>query len=155
MRKRTAMLFRRNRTKSPTTARVRAASLALLAIQTLAGLTLPEPAAAQQAEVAPLVSRDLPEFPGKEVTMITVVYPPGSSDPIHRHHAHAFLYVLEGTIVMQVKGGEQVTLKAGQTYYEGPDDLHVVGRNASRTESAKFVVFLIKDKGAPILTPAE
>jgi quercetin dioxygenase-like cupin family protein len=121
----------------------------------LALLLVPEPVAAQQAEVAPLMSKDLPELPGKEVTMITVVYPPGSSDPIHRHNAHAFVYVLKGSIVMQVKGGKQVTLTPGQTFYEGPDDVHVVGRNASRTEPAKFVVFLIKDKGAPILTPVE
>ena len=85
--------------------------------------------------------------------MITVVYPPGSSDPIHRHNADAFIYVLEGTIVMQVTGGQEVTLTAGQTFYEGPDDIHVVGRNASKTEPAKFVVFLVKGKGAPVVVP--
>ena len=109
---------------------------------------------APQASVTSLTSRDLPEFPGKEVLMITVEYPPGSVDPIHRHNAHAFVYVLEGSIIMQVKGGKEVTLTPGQTFYEGPDDVHVVGRNASSTKPAKFVVFFIKDKGAPVLVPA-
>ena len=110
---------------------------------------------AQDAQVTPLMSKDLPEFPGKEGLMITVVYPPGASDPIHRHNAHAFVYVLEGEIVMQVRGGKEVTLTPGQTFYEGPDDVHVVGRNASKTKPAKFVVFLVKDKGAPVLVPAK
>ena len=115
-----------------------------------------QPAAspAPQASVTALTSKDLPEFPGKEVLMITVDYPPGSSDPIHRHNAHAFVYVLEGSIIMQVKGGKEVTLTPGQTFYEGPNDVHVVGRNASTTKTAKFVVFFIKDKGAPVLVPA-
>jgi len=108
---------------------------------------------APEATVIPLMSKDLREVPGKEVSMITVEYPPGSIDPIHRHNAHAFVYVLEGSIVMQVKGGKEVTLTPGQTFYEGPDDVHVVGRNASNTEPAKFVVFLIKDKGATVLVP--
>jgi quercetin dioxygenase-like cupin family protein len=85
--------------------------------------------------------------------MINVEYPPGAVDPVHRHNAHAFVYVTEGTIVMQVKGGKEVTLKAGETFYEGPDDVHTVGRNASKTEPAKFVVVLLKDKGAPVLIP--
>ena len=109
---------------------------------------------APHASVTPLTSKDLPEFPGKEVLMITVEYPPGSVDPIHRHNAHAFVYVLEGSIIMQVKGGKEVTLTPGQTFYEGPDDVHVVGRNASGTKPAKFVVFFLKDKGAPVLVPA-
>ena len=115
-----------------------------------------QPAAkpAPQASVTQLTAKDLPEFPGKEVLMITVDYPPGSVDPIHRHNAHAFVYVLEGSIIMQVKGGKEVTLTPGQTFYEGPDDVHVVGRNASSTKPAKFVVFFIKDKGAPVLVPA-
>ena len=108
---------------------------------------------APHASVTPLTSKDLPDFPGKEVLMITVDYPPGSVDPIHRHNAHAFIYVLEGSIIMQVKGGKQVTLTPGQTFYEGPEDVHVVGRNASSTKPAKFVVFFIKDKGAPVLVP--
>ena len=110
---------------------------------------------AQDAQVTPLMSKDLPEFPGKEGLMITVVYPPGASDPIHRHNAHAFVYVLEGSIVMQVKGGKEVTLTPGQSFYEGPNDIHVVGRNASTTKPAKFVVFLVKNKDAPVLVPVK
>jgi|SRR5579872_1000733 len=110
---------------------------------------------AQEAKVAQLFSKDLTNLPGKEGLMITVEYPPGSSDPIHRHNANAFVYVLEGTIVMQVRGGKEVTLTPGQTFYEGPDDVHVVGRNASKTKPAKFLVFLVKDKGAPVLVPAK
>ena len=110
---------------------------------------------AQEAEVTPLMSKDLPECPGKEGLMITVVYPPGSSDPIHRHNAHAFVYVLEGSIVMQLKGGKEVTLTPGQTFYEGPNDVHILGRNASSSKPAKFTVFLIKDKGAPVQIPVK
>jgi quercetin dioxygenase-like cupin family protein len=106
---------------------------------------------AQEAKVTPLMSKDLTEFPGKEGLMITVDYPPGCSDPVHRHNAHGFIYVLEGSVVMQVKGGKEVTLTPGQSFYEGPNDVHVVGRNASKTKPAKFVVFLVKDKGAPVL----
>jgi len=113
------------------------------------------PLAAQEAKVTELVSKDLTNLPGKEGLMITVEYPPGSSDGIHRHKAHAFVYVLEGSVVMQVRGGKQVTLTPGQTFYEGPDDVHVVGRNASGTKPAKFVVFLVKDKGAPVVVPAQ
>ena len=101
------------------------------------------------------MSKDLPDYPGKEVLMISVVYPPGASDPVHRHNAHACLYVLEGSVVMQVKGGKEVTLTSGETFYEGPNDVHTVGRNASNTKPAKFIVFLVKDKGAPVLTPAK
>jgi quercetin dioxygenase-like cupin family protein len=111
--------------------------------------------AAQDAQVSPLMSKDLADFPGKEAMMITVVYPPGASDPIHRHNAHAFVYVLEGSIVMQVKGGKEVTLMPGQSFYEGPNDIHTVGRNASTTKPAKFVVLLLKDKGAPVLVPVK
>ena len=110
---------------------------------------------AQEAKVTPLMSKNLTEFPGKEGVMITVEYPPGASDPVHRHNAHAFIYVLEGTIVMQVKGGNEVTLTPGQTFYEGPDDVHVVDRNASSTKPVKFLVFLVKDKGAPVLVPVK
>ncbi len=107
------------------------------------------------AKVTPLASKDLAAAPGKEITMITVEYMPGAVDPIHTHNAQAMLYVLEGEIEMQVKGGPLTTLKPGQTYYEGPDDVHVVGRNTSKTKPAKFVVFFVKDKGAPILTPVQ
>jgi len=113
------------------------------------------PLMAQEAKVAPILSKDLPNLPGKEGLMITVVYPPGASDPIHRHNANAFVYVLEGSIVMQVRGGKEVTLTPGQTFYEGPDDVHTVGRNASKTKPAKFVVFLVKEKGAPVLVPTK
>jgi quercetin dioxygenase-like cupin family protein len=102
-----------------------------------------------------LMSKDLPELPGREVSMIIVEHAPGGSSPIHRHNAHAIVYVLEGSVVMQVKGGKQVTLTPGQTFYEGPDDVHVVDRNASSTKPAKFLVFLIKDKGAPVFVPVE
>jgi len=110
---------------------------------------------AQEPKVTSLMSKDLKEFPGKELLMITVEHAPGGSSPIHRHNAHAMLYVLEGSVVQQVKGGKEVTLTPGQTFYEGPDDIHVVDRNASKTQPAKFVVFLIKDKGAPALIPVK
>jgi quercetin dioxygenase-like cupin family protein len=109
---------------------------------------------AQEAKVTELMSKDLTNLPGKEGLMITVEYPPGSVDPIHRHNAHGFIYMLEGSIVMQVRGGKEVTVTPGQTFYEGPDDVHVVGRNASKTKPAKFVVFFVKDKGAPLVVPA-
>ena len=107
---------------------------------------------AHDAIVRSLLSKDLADVPGKELSMIAVEYPPGSVDPVHTHHAQSLVYVLEGSIVMQVRGGAPVTLAPGQTFYEGPDDVHIVGRNASQTAPAKFVVFLVKDKGAPILT---
>jgi len=110
---------------------------------------------AEEARVTPLMSKDLTNIPGKEGVMITVEYPPGASDPIHRHNAHAFVYVLEGEIVMQLRGGKETVLKPGQTFYEGPNDVHVIGRNASKTKPAKFVVFLVKDEGAPVLVPAK
>jgi quercetin dioxygenase-like cupin family protein len=121
----------------------------------LAGFLITGALLAQDAQVTPLMSKDLPEFPGKEGVMITVVYPPGASDPIHRHNAHAFVYVLEGTIVMQLKGGKEITLTPGQTFYEGPNDIHVLGRNASTTKPAKFVVLLVKNKDAPVLVPVK
>lgn len=135
-------------------------SVCLLAVtlQSKAGPNDPPketPKAAPEAKVEELMSKDLPDVPGKEGLMITVVYPPGSQDPVHRHFADAFVYVLEGSIVMQVRGGKEVTLTAGQTFYEGPNDVHTVGRNASQTEPAKFVVFLVKKKGAPVLTPVK
>src|SRR5262245_37433453 len=120
----------------------------VLAILTTGALVAHEP------KVTQVLSKDLPDIPGKEGLMLTVEYPPGGSDPVHRHNADAFVYVLEGSVVMQVKGGKEVTLTPGQTFYEGPDDIHVVGRNASQTKPAKFLVFLVKDKGAPALVPA-
>lgn len=121
----------------------------------VAGFLMAGTLLAQGAQVTPLMSKDLPEFPGKEASMITVVYPPGATDPIHRHNAHAFVYVLEGTVVMQLKGGKEITLTPGQTFYEGPNDIHVIGRNASTTKPAKFVVVLVKNKDAPVLVPVK
>jgi quercetin dioxygenase-like cupin family protein len=109
----------------------------------------------QESKVTPLMSKDLTGCPGKEGAMITVEYAPGGSDVIHRHNAHAFVYVLEGKIVMQLQGKEPLTLGPGQTFYEGPEDIHLVGRNASNTEPAKFLVFFVKEKGAPILIPTK
>lgn len=108
---------------------------------------------AQQAAVAQLMTKELGDIPGKEALMLTVVYPPGGADPIHRHNAHAFVYVLEGSAVMQLKGGKQVTLTPGQTFYEGPDDIHLIGRSASSTRPAKLLVLLVKNKGAPAVVP--
>jgi len=110
---------------------------------------------AKAADVKELFAVDLADYPGKEGRVIEVSYPPGAQDMVHRHDAHAFVYVLEGQIVMQLKGQPAVTLKAGQTFYEGPSDVHVVGRNASNTEPARFVVVLLKGKGAPLQTPVK
>jgi quercetin dioxygenase-like cupin family protein len=129
--------------------------MASLKIMLVLALLVNSTLMAQEAKVTTLMSKDLSEFPGKEGMMIMVEYPPGSSDPVHRHNAHAFLYVLEGSVVMQVKGGKEVTLTPGQSFYEGPNDVHVVGRNASQTKPAKFVVFLVKDKSAPVLVPVK
>ncbi len=110
---------------------------------------------AQEAQVTPLLTKQLADVAGKEALMLAVDYAPGGSSKVHRHNADAFVYVLEGSIVMQLKGGEEVTLTAGQTFYEGPDDIHVVSRNASTTEPARFVVFLLKKKGVPAVLPVE
>jgi quercetin dioxygenase-like cupin family protein len=110
---------------------------------------------AQQTIGTPVLSKDLPEFAGKEVVMTTVMYPPGVASAPHRHDAHTFVYVLEGTVVMQVAGGQTVTLGPGQTFYENPTDIHAVSRNASQTVPAKILVFMIKDKGQPTSRPAQ
>jgi quercetin dioxygenase-like cupin family protein len=110
---------------------------------------------AQEAVVTPLMTKELADIPGKEALMITVAYPPGGKDAAHRHNAHTFVYVLEGSVVMQVKGGKPVTLTPGQTFYEGPADVHVVSRNASSTKPARFLVLLLKKQGAPVLVPAQ
>ena len=112
-------------------------------------------ATAQEAKVTSLMSKDLPESTDKEMLMIIGEHAPGGSNPAHRHNAHAMVYVLEGSVVMQVKGGKEVTLTPGQSFYEGPDDVHVVDRNASTTKPAKFLVVLIKTKGAPALVPVK
>jgi quercetin dioxygenase-like cupin family protein len=111
--------------------------------------------AAPGPDVATLLTQALSDNPGKEVLMLTVTYPPGGADPVHRHDAHGFIYVLEGRIVMGVKGGKEVTLGPGETFYEGPQEIHTVGRNASSTQPAKFLVFLLKKTGAPVLIPQD
>ena len=118
-------------------------------------LTMAATTEPKEAKLTELMSKDLTDLPGKEGLMLLIEYPPGSTDPIHRHNAHGFIYVLEGSIVMQVRGGKEVTLTPGQTFYEGPEDVHVVGRNASQTKPAKFVVFFVKDKRAPVLVPTK
>jgi quercetin dioxygenase-like cupin family protein len=124
------------------------AALVLLALVSASrGAPLPK--------VTSLLTRHLVERDSRDVEVITVEYEPGGADPVHRHDAHGFIYVLEGSVVMQVKGGQPVTLGPGDTFYEGPDDVHVVGRNASATEPAKFLVFLVKDEGAPTFVPVE
>jgi len=112
-------------------------------------------AVAQDAKVTPLITKDLAGIAGKEATMVTVEYPPGGSSTEHRHNAHTFVYVLEGSVVMQVKGGPAVTLGPGQTFYESPEDVHTVSKNASTTKPAKFLVFFVKEKGAPAVAPAK
>ena len=125
--------------------------LSLLAVTVAAQ----EHTVAPEAKVTKLMATDMTRLPGKEGLMLTVEYPPGASDPVHRHNGYAFVYVLEGAVQMQVRGGKEVTLTPGQTFYEGPDDIHVVGRNASATKPAKFLVVLVKDKGAPVVAPAQ
>lgn len=121
----------------------------------LVGVFIASASAAQTTKVTPLLSRDLTGIAGKEGAMMTVEYAPGAAGPVHRHDAHVFVYVLEGSVVMQVQGAAPVTLRPGQTFYEGPDDIHLVGRNASRTKPAKFLAFFVKEKGAPVVTPVQ
>ena len=110
---------------------------------------------AAEPVVTPVMLKDLADTAGKEMLMLTVIYPPGAVEHIHRHDAHAFVYVLEGSIVMQLRGAEPVTVKAGEGFYEGPNDVHIVGRNPSDSKPAKFVVFLVKKQGVPALLPAK
>jgi len=134
------------------TSRTRA--MALLSLVSGALLVEPAPRAyAGPPAIVPLMTKPLHGAPAREVVVMTVEYAPGESDPVHRHHAQAFVYVLEGTVEMQLKGGPLVKLGPGQTFYEGPDDVHIVGRNASDTRPAKFLVVLVKDQGAPVLVP--
>ena len=127
----------------------------LIAVAVGVTVMMAAPTEAPQAKLTELMSKDLTDLPRKEGLMLLIEYPPGSTDPIHRHNAHGFIYVLEGSIVMQVRGGKEVTLTPGQTFYEGPEDVHVVGRNASQTKPAKFVVFFVKNKDAPVLVPTK
>ena len=124
---------------------------------TLMGLLclIAAPSAGQEAKVTPLMTKDLAGVAGKEAMMLTVEYAPGASSSKHRHNANTFVYVLEGSIVMQVEGGKAVTLGPGQTFYESPDDVHSVSRNASDTQPAKFLVFFVKDKGVSPLVPVK
>lgn len=112
----------------------------LLIVLTLAAAA----AIADDAKVSPLMQKDIAAIAATSATMLTVEYPPGGSSAEHRHNAHTFVYVLEGSVVMQVKGGKEMTLGPGQTFYESPDDIHSVSRNASTTRPAKFLVFLVK-----------
>ncbi|WCM49492.1 cupin domain-containing protein [Pseudomonas sp. WJP1] len=127
--------------------------LALLALSTLPARVLA--ADAPPPDVKEVSVTALPDYPGKEVLMLTVEYPPGGADPVHRHDAHGFVYVLEGSVVMGVKGGKEVTLTPGQSFHEGPNDIHTVGRNASKDKPAKFVVFLLKEQGKPPVIPVD
>jgi quercetin dioxygenase-like cupin family protein len=140
---------------STTSSAFRWGNSAILAIFLLLSCAIASASAAEDAKVTELMTKALEDFPGKEVTMITVEYAPGGKDPVHRHNAATFVYVLEGSIVMQMKGEEKVTLHPGQTFYEDPKGIHLVGENASKTKPAKFLVLLVKDKGAPILVPVE
>jgi len=141
--------------------RVSAAGLLAASVAFAIG-TYAQPASAQGAQpqasdanVTPLLAKPLVGIEGKEVSMSVVEYAPGGASPPHRHNANVFVYVLEGSVVMQVEGGEEVTLTAGQTFYETPSDIHAVSRNASETEPAKILAFLVKDEGAPATIPAE
>ena len=129
-----------------------------IAMATLAIAFAPPGANAQSqppaATAKPVLTQPLPDLRGKEVLMLTVEYPPGGTSPSHRHNANTFVYVLEGSIVMGVAGGKEVTLTVGQTFYESPTDIHSVSRNASKTQPAKFLVFMIKEQGAPATVPA-
>jgi quercetin dioxygenase-like cupin family protein len=126
----------------------------LLALSPALALAQKDPAdGAPQPDVKDLMTKALKDYPGKEITMIHVDYPPGAIEHVHRHDAHAMLYVIDGNIVMGVKGKPEQALKPGDTFYEGPDDIHTVGRNASKTQPASFVVFILKDKNKPLLTP--
>jgi quercetin dioxygenase-like cupin family protein len=127
----------------------------LLSILVGSALFARQVVAAPAPLVTAMMTKDLTTIPGKECTMLSVTYPPGAVDSAHRHRGYAFVYVLEGSIVMGLNGGQEVTLKAGQTFYEGPDDLHTVGRNASNSKPAKFIAVLIKDKGVPAVLPIE
>jgi quercetin dioxygenase-like cupin family protein len=111
------------------------------------------PAAAEK--VNPLMAKELADIAGKEGLMLTVAYAPGEASTKHRHNAHVFVYVLEGSVVMQVEGAKPVTLTKGQTFYENPNDIHSVSKNASKTKPAKFLVFVLKDKGVPPVLPAK
>ncbi len=142
------------------TQKVLIGTLCLLATTSVVGNPMGVPlmareAAAQNTKATPLMTKELAGMAGKEAVMLTVEYAPGASSSKHRHNAHTFVYVLEGSIVMQVEGGKETTLGPGQTFYESPDDIHVVSKNASNSQPAKFLVFFVKDKGAPASVPVQ
>ena len=114
-------------------------------------------ASAEDGKVTPLMAKPLPNFGSgdKEALVLTVEYPPGGASEQHRHDAHVFVYVLEGSIIMQAADATAVTLSAGQTFYEVPEDIHAVSKNASASAPAKFLVFMVKDKGKPPVLPAK
>jgi quercetin dioxygenase-like cupin family protein len=127
------------------------ASLKAAALVLLSLITLPSIA----ENVTPLIAKDLIGLAGKQGMMLTVEYEPGASSTKHRHDAHVFVYVLEGSVIMQVEGGKAVTLGPGETFYESPKDVHSVSKNASATKSAKFLVFIVKDKDKAPVLPAK
>ena len=127
---------------------------ALIPTSTLIAQKAPTSSSTQET-ITPLITKDLAVLPGEQVLMYTVDFPPGFSSPIHRHNAQVSVYVLEGSVVMQVRGQKEVTLGPGQSFYEDPSDIHTVSRNASSTKPAKFLVFLINKKGAPLVIPAK
>jgi len=112
-------------------------------------------ASAQEPKVTPVMMKSLADIPGKQLVVLTVEYAPGGADAPHRHNADAVVYVLEGSVIEQVKGGKPDTLTAGQTFYERPSDIHIVGRNASQTEPAKLLAILVKKTGAPAVVPVK
>jgi quercetin dioxygenase-like cupin family protein len=126
---------------------------AAAAVLLCASLAWAQPASMTHTDSGALITKDLLAAPGKEVVMTSVVYAPGGSSPPHRHDAQVFVYVLEGHVNMQVKGGKLMTLGPGDTFYESPTDIHTVSANASKTDPAKFLAFLIKDKGKPVTVP--
>jgi quercetin dioxygenase-like cupin family protein len=124
-------------------------------------MLIPAIASAQTAGAAPqssrkvLMTKDLADFPGKEALVYLIDYPPGTNNLPHRHDAHVFLHILSGQLNAQVKGGELTVLNPGDTYYESPNDIHIVSRNPSSTTPAKAILFMVHNKGAALSTPVK
>ena len=146
-----SLYYNTNVRRRPNAATIAACLLA----STIATHAAETAAPAMTAKVTPLTSKDLEGLPGKEGALFFVEYPPGASDPVHRHNASVFVYVLDGSVVMQARGGKEMTLSKGQTFVESPEDIHVVSRNASKAEPAKFLAFFVMDKGSPVVLPAK
>ncbi|MBB5066470.1 cupin domain-containing protein [Granulicella mallensis] len=121
----------------------------------ISSILVPTSTLMAQETITPLITKDLAGHPGEQVLMYTVDFPPGFASPIHRHNAQVSVYVLEGSVVMQVRGQKELTLGPGQIFYEDPNDIHVVSRNASSTKPAKFLVLLINKKGSPLVIPVK